>query len=76
VHKGEEREVEERELCAGKSNERKGERGGVHGEGQGHAGQDGPGRAGSWVKIPRHAQPLIGIQSQIEIRNEMRRTRD
>jgi hypothetical protein len=51
---------------------------GAHGEGHGRVGQ---GRAGlGWValrdKIPRHAQPLIGIQSRNEIRNETRQTRD
>jgi hypothetical protein len=59
----------------GKLNERKGEKGGgrAWGEGQGRQGRGGQGRAElgqagpSWVasrvKIPRHAQPLIGIQT-------------
>jgi hypothetical protein len=62
-------------------------RGGAHGEGLGAKGA----RAGggpSWakptraelgrveVKSPRHAQPQIGIQSQNEIRNETKQTRD
>jgi hypothetical protein len=63
----------------------KGEKGGVA---RGKAGPSWarPGRAGlgwamlgwvtSWVKIPRHAQPQIGIQTRIEIRNKARRTRD
>jgi hypothetical protein len=53
--------------------------GGAHGEGQGHAGQGqaelgqaGPAWVASWVKIPRHAQPLIGIQTG----NETRQTHD
>jgi hypothetical protein len=36
----------------------------------------GPGWVASRIKIPRHAQPLIRIQSRSEIRNETRRTRD
>jgi hypothetical protein len=66
----------------GKLNEGKGERGGAWGEagacGQGWAGlgRAGLGWVASRVEIPRHAQPLIRIQSRIKIRNEMRRTRD
>jgi hypothetical protein len=57
--------------CAGKSNERKGEKGGgAQGGGavrRGRAGQSelgwvGLGWAASRVKISRHAQPQIGIQ--------------
>jgi hypothetical protein len=41
----------------------------------------GPGRAGlgwvaGWDRSPQHTQPQIGLQSQTEIRNETRRTRD
>jgi hypothetical protein len=54
------------------------ERRGAHGGGRGARGaRPGPGRArsgwaelgwvASWVEIPRHAQPLIRIQSRIEI---------
>jgi hypothetical protein len=76
-----EREVEERELCAGKLNEVKRERRGARIGGGGAPGGRGQGRAGlgwavSRVEIPRHAQPLIRIQSRSEIRNETRRTRD
>jgi hypothetical protein len=62
--------------------------GGTHGGGAGAPGARGPrpgrarlGRAGlgwvtSRVKIPRHAQPLIGIQTRNENRNETRQTHD
>jgi hypothetical protein len=53
--------VGERELCAGKLNEGKRERRGVHGERQGCQRHAGPGWVASWVEIPRHAQPLISI---------------
>jgi hypothetical protein len=36
----------------------------------------GPGWVALWVKIPRHAQPLIGIQTRNKNRNETRQTRD
>jgi hypothetical protein len=42
------------------------------GEGRAELGQAGPGWVVSWVKIPRHAQPPIGIQSRSEILNETR----
>jgi hypothetical protein len=40
------------------------------------SGQAGPGWVASRVKIPRHAQPLIGIQTRNKISNETRRTRN
>jgi hypothetical protein len=51
------------------------------GGGAGAPGARGPGRVGpgwvaSRVKIPQHAQPLIGLQTQNENRNETRQTRD
>jgi hypothetical protein len=39
-------------------------------------GQAGPGWVALRVKIPRHAQPLIKIQTRNENRNETRQTRD
>jgi hypothetical protein len=63
----------------------KGEKGGgrAHGgRGRGaRAREPGPGRAGpgwvaSRVKIPRHAQPLVGIQTRNENQNETIQTRD
>jgi hypothetical protein len=56
----------------------------VHGKGQGARGVQAkagpswarPGWVASRFKIPRHAQPLIGIQTQNENRNETRQARD
>jgi hypothetical protein len=69
--------------CAGKSNEREIERGhmGVWGaKGARVARRAGPGWVGLGRELGRkpttHTRPLIGNQMRIEIRNEVRRTRD
>jgi hypothetical protein len=56
--------VGERELCVGKLDEGERYRGRM-GEGRGARGARA--KAGSRVKIPQHAQPLIGIKAQNEI---------
>jgi hypothetical protein len=55
-----------------------GGRAAVHGPGPDRArpGRAGPGWVASRVKIPRHAQPLIGIQTRNKKHNETRKTRD
>jgi hypothetical protein len=81
VPRGRERERWRRGgCCAGKLNERKGEKGGGRTWGgvgaRGAWARAGPSWVASRVKIPRHAQPLIGIQTRNEKRNETRQTRD
>jgi hypothetical protein len=64
-------------LNEGERDKRRGAR--TWGRGRGARGawaRAGPSWVASWVKIPRHAQPMIGIQTRNEIRNETRQTRD